>query len=57
MPKVYARRNVPEELDEEMTCSDLIDVLERLRFADQPSVTLRIDQGVRVYLLRLLRGR
>jgi hypothetical protein len=57
MPKVYARRNVPEELDEEMTCGDIIDALERLRFADRPSLPLRIDAGVRDYMVRLLRER
>jgi hypothetical protein len=58
MPKrAYARRSSPEELDEDMRPADLIDTLERLRFTDRPSVTLRVDRGVRDYMVRILRER
>jgi hypothetical protein len=57
MPKgLYDRRSTPAELDEDMSRTDLIDVLERLRFVERPSITLRIDHGVRDFLVRALRG-
>ncbi len=51
-----AERTMPE-LADDIAVADLIHVLEHLRFrAGQPS-TMRIDRGVRDYLVRMLRGR
>jgi hypothetical protein len=54
MTRAYTRRQTSdfEELDEDMNHRDLIEILERVRFADR--VTLRMDRGVLAYLLRLL---
>jgi hypothetical protein len=49
-----AERTMPE-LTDDMTVADLIDVLEHLRFHGGQPTTLRIDRGVRDYLVRLLR--
>jgi hypothetical protein len=43
----------PEDLDADMTRTDLIEVLERLRFNNGHSV-VRIDRDVRDFLVRLL---
>ncbi len=51
-----AERTMPE-LTDDMTVVDLVDVLEHLRFPGGQPTTLRIDRGVRDYLVRLLRGR
>ncbi len=45
------------ELTDDMTVADLVDVLEHLRFAGGQTVKLRIDRGVRDYLVRMLTGR
>ena len=42
-----------EDLDTDMTRTDLIEVLQRLRFSNGHSV-VRIDRGVRDYLVRML---
>ncbi len=49
-------RAIPE-LSDDMTVADLVDVLEHMRFAGGQATTLRIDRGVRDYLLRILRER
>ncbi len=46
-----------DELTSDMTRGDLIAVLEDLRFQGQQLRTLRLDRGVRDYLLAVLRGR
>lgn len=46
-----------DELTSDMTRGDLIAVLEDLRFQGQQLRTLRLDRGVRDYLLAALRGR
>ncbi len=51
-----AERAMPE-LTDDMTVADLVDVLEHMRFAGGQATTVRIDRGVRDYLLRMLRGR
>ncbi len=51
-----AERTMPE-LSDDMTAADLVDVLEHLRFPRGHAVTLRIERGVRDYLVRMLRGR
>jgi hypothetical protein len=51
-----AERAMPE-LTDDMTVADLVDVLEHLRFPGGQAITVRIDRGVRDYLLRMLRGR
>jgi hypothetical protein len=51
-----AERAMPE-LTDDMTVADLVDVLEHMRFPGGQATTLRIDRGVRDYLLRMLRGR
>ncbi len=51
-----AERTMPE-LSDDMTVADLVDVLEHLRFPGGHAVTVRIDRGVRDYLVRMLRGR
>ncbi len=51
-----AERAMPE-LTDDMTVADLVDVLEYMRFARGQATTLRIDRGVRDYLLRMLKGR
>jgi hypothetical protein len=51
-----AERTMPE-LTDDMTVADLIDVLEQLRFPGGQPTTVRIDRGVRDYLVRMLRGR
>ncbi len=51
-----AERAMPE-LTGDMTVADLVDVLEHVRFAGGQVITLRIDRGVRDYLVRMLRGR
>ncbi len=50
-----AERAMPE-LTDDMTVADLVDVLEHMRFAGGQAITLRMDRGVRDYLLRVLRG-
>ncbi len=49
-------RTMPE-LTDDMTVADLVHVLEHMRFAGGQAITLRIDRGVRDYLLRMLTGR
>ncbi len=51
-----AERAMPE-LTDDMTVGDLVHVLEHLRFPHGQAITLRIDRGVRDYLLRMLTGR
>ncbi len=51
-----AERTMPE-LTDDMTVADLIHVLEQLRFPGGQPTTVRIDRGVRDYLVRMLRGR
>ncbi len=51
-----AQRTKPE-LTDDMTVTDLVDVLEHQRFPGGQPTTLRIDRGVRDYLVRMLRGR
>jgi hypothetical protein len=51
-----AERAMPE-LTDEMTVAELVDVLEHMRFPGGQATTLRIDRGVRDYLLRMLRER
>ncbi len=51
-----AERAMPE-LTDDMTVTDLVDVLEHLRFAGGQTSMLRIDRGVRDYLVRMLKGR
>ncbi len=51
-----AERAMPE-LTDDMTVGDLVDVLEHLNFPRGHTTTLRIDRGVRDYLVRMLRGR
>ena len=45
--------------DQDMTARDLVWVLENLRFSRDPNAlsTLRIDRGVRDYLIDVLRSR
>ncbi len=49
-----AERTMPE-LTDDMTVTDLVDVLEHLRFPCGQPTTMRIDRGVRDYLVRMLR--
>ncbi len=51
-----AERAMPE-LTDDMTVTDLVDVLEHLSFAGGQTSMLRIDRGVRDYLVRMLKGR
>ncbi len=51
-----AERAMPE-LTDDMTVADLVHVLEHMRFAGEQSITVRIDRGVRDYLLRMLKAR
>ncbi len=51
-----AERATPE-LTDDMRVADLVDVLEHMRFAGGQATTLRIDRGVRDYLVRMLTGR
>jgi hypothetical protein len=51
------RQRLIDELTSDMTRGDLIAVLEDLRFQGQQLRTLRLDRGVRDYLLAVLRGR
>ncbi len=51
-----AERTMPE-LTDDMTVADLVEVLEHLRFPGSQPSTLRIDRGVRDYLVRMLTGR
>ncbi len=51
-----AERTMPE-LSDDMTAADLVDVLEHLRFPGGQPSTVRIDRGVRDYLVRMLRVR
>ncbi len=51
-----AERAMPE-LTDDMTVADLIDVLEHMRFPGGQAITLRIDRGMRDYLLRMLTER
>ncbi len=51
-----AERAMPE-LTDDMKATDLVDVLEHLSFAGRQATTLRIDRGVRDYLVRVLKGR
>ncbi len=51
-----AERAMPE-LTDDMKATDLVDVLEHLSFAGGQATTLRIDRGVRDYLVRMLKGR
>jgi hypothetical protein len=45
-------------MTEEMTKADLVEVLEQLKFGRGPGyVTVRLDRGVRHYLIELLRER
>ena len=46
-------------LDQDMTARDLVWALENLRFSRHPDAlsTLRIDRGVRDYLIDVLRSR
>ncbi len=44
-------------LTDDMTVADLVDLLEHMRFAGGQATTLRIDGGVRDYLLRMLKAR
>ncbi len=53
---IVAERAMPE-LTDDMTVTDLVDVLEDLSFAGRQATTLRIDRGVRDYLVRMLKGR
>ncbi len=45
------------ELTDDMTVADLVEALEHLSFAGRQATTLRIDRGVRDYLVRMLKGR
>ena len=45
-------------LTEDMTKTDLVEALEQLKFGRGPGyVTVRLDRGVRHYLIELLRER
>jgi hypothetical protein len=47
-----------ELLDQDMTRTDIVEALERLKFVGcQFTATIRLDRGVQRYLLRLLRDR
>ncbi len=46
----------PEELTDDMTVADLVEVLQHLPFVGGHCV-VRIDRGVRDYLVRALRAR
>jgi hypothetical protein len=54
---VTDERDRSNELTSDMTRGDLIAVLEDLRLQWQQLRTLRLDRGVRDYLVAVLRGR
>jgi hypothetical protein len=47
----------PPELTEDMTQRDLLEVLENISWGHSNNCLLRIDRGVVVFLMRLLRER
>ncbi len=47
------KHSEPDELDADMTRSDIVEVLGRLRFVDGRSV-VSLDRGVRDFLVRAL---
>jgi hypothetical protein len=55
LPKPYTARIPPDFLDGGMTRTDLITVLEGIRFPRYGTKSIELDQHVRDYLLTLLR--
>lgn len=43
------------DLDEDMTVNDLVDILNRVRFKDQNTCVIRLDKGVRDYIVDALK--
>jgi hypothetical protein len=56
--EVKATRHVSAELTDDMTVTDLIEVFEHLPFRPRGApCTVRLDRGVAMFLVRLLRER
>ncbi len=52
----FSKRRLAEELDADMTATDLVETLERMQFKTEHQL-IRLDRGVRDYLVRKLKPR